>query len=116
MLNTPVVGYVWDNEAPKGWSGRSTQIGGDKMRYIVLRNKTDKTASGTRNAAIFIEQSFSATSTGRTARRHHWAQIHINTQRLKTLAEGLIGEIYFSSETKDVRQREAAKEKWLPRP
>ncbi|RXM21418.1 DUF3047 domain-containing protein, partial [Citrobacter sp. AAK_AS5] len=25
LLNTPVIGYIWDNEAPKGWSGRSTQ-------------------------------------------------------------------------------------------
>ena len=40
-------------------------------------------------------------------------QIHINTQRTRTPAEGLIGEIYFSSETKDVVVTEAAKEKMV---
>jgi len=38
-------------------------------------------------------------------------QVHINTQRTKTPAEAMIGEIYFSSETKDVAVTEAAKEK-----
>ena len=37
ITNTPIIGYIWDNEAPKGWSGRSQQLGGNKLRYIVLR-------------------------------------------------------------------------------
>jgi hypothetical protein len=55
ITNTPVIGYIWDNEAPKGWSGRSSQLGGDKLRYIVLRNRTDQTVSGIRNGAIYIK-------------------------------------------------------------
>ena len=41
-LNTPVLGYIWDNEAPRGWTGRSSAIGGGKLRYVVVRNKTDR--------------------------------------------------------------------------
>jgi outer membrane protein OmpA-like peptidoglycan-associated protein len=114
VLNTPVVGYVWDNEAPKGWSGRSTQIGGDKMRYIVLRNKTDKTGqwyTERRNLYEDYKKLFGDINGGEPLGVTTGLQIHINTQRTRTPAEGLIGEIYFSSETKDVAATEAAKEK-----
>ena len=116
VLNTPVVGYVWDNEAPKGWSGRSTQIGGDKMRYIVLRNKTDKTGqwyTERRNIYEDYKKLFGDINGGEPLGVTTGLQIHINTQRTKTPAEGLIGEIYFSSETKDVATTEAAKEKMV---
>ena len=41
-LHTPIIGYVWDNEAPKDTCCRSPQIGGGKLKYFVLKNKTDK--------------------------------------------------------------------------
>ncbi len=116
VLNTPVVGYIWDNEAPKGWSGRSTQIGGDKMRYIVLRNKTDKTGqwyTERRNLYEDYKKLFGDINGGEPLGVTTGLQIHINTQRTKTPAEGLIGEIYFSSETKDIVMTEAAKEKMV---
>ena len=116
VLNTPVVGYIWDNEAPKGWSGRSTQIGGDKMRYIVLRNKTDKTGqwyTERRNLYEDYKKLFGDINGGEPLGVTTGLQIHINTQRTRTPAEGLIGEIYFSSETKDVVVTEAAKEKMV---
>lgn len=116
VLNTPIVGYIWDNEAPKGWSGRSTQIGGDKMRYIVLRNKTDKTGqwyTERRNVYEDYKKLFGDINGGEPLGVTTGLQIHINTQRTKTPAEGLIGEIYFSSETKDVAVTEAAKEKMV---
>ncbi len=116
VLNTPVVGYVWDNEAPKGWTGRSTQIGGDKMRYIVLRNKTDKTGhwyTERRNLYEDYKKLFGDINGGEPLGVTTGLQIHINTQRTRTPAEGLIGEIYFSSETKDVAATEAAKEKMV---
>jgi len=115
-LNTPVVGYIWDNEAPKGWSGRSTQIGGDKMRYIVLRNKTDKIGqwyTERRNLYEDYKKLFGDINGGEPLGVTTGLQIHINTQRTRTPAEGLIGEIYFSSETKDVVVTEAAKEKMV---
>jgi outer membrane protein OmpA-like peptidoglycan-associated protein len=114
VLNTPVVGYIWDNEAPKGWSGRSTQIGGDKMRYIVLRNKTDKTGqwyTERRNLYEDYKKLFGDINGGEPLGVTTGLQIHINTQRTRTPAEGLIGEICFSNETKDIAATKAAREK-----
>ncbi len=118
VLNTPVIGYIWDNEAPKGWSGRSTQIGGDKMRYIVLRNKTDKTGqwyTERRNIYEDYKKLFGDINGGEPLGVTTGLQVHINTQRTKTSADGMIGDIYFSSEAKDVAITEAAKEKIVAR-
>lgn len=118
VLNTPVIGYVWDNEAPKGWSGRSSQIGGDMMRYIVLRNKTDKTGqwyTERRNIYEDYKKLFGDINGGEPLGVTTGVQVHINTQRTKTPADGMIGEIYFSSETTDVAVTEAAKEKMIAR-
>lgn len=114
VLNTPIIGYVWDNEAPKGWSGRSTQIGGDKMRYIVLRNKTDKTGqwyTERRNVYEDYKKLFGDINGGEPLGVTTGVQVHINSQRTKTPAEGMIGDMYFSSETTDVAVTQAAKEK-----
>ncbi len=118
LLNTPVIGYIWDNEAPKGWSGRSTQIGGDKMRYVVLRNKTDKTGqwyTERRNIYEDYKRLFADINGGEPLGVTTGVQVHINTQRTKTPADGLIGDIYFSSETRDVAVTQAAKEKIVAR-
>lgn len=114
VLNTPIVGYIWDNEAPKGWSGRSSQIAGDKLRYIVLRNKTDKTGqwyTERRNIYEDYKKLFSDINGGEPLGVTTGVQVYINTQRTKTPAEGMIGQIYFSNETRDIAVTEAAKEK-----
>lgn len=119
VLNTPIVGYIWDNEAPKGWSGRSTQIGGDKMRYIVLRNKTDKTGqwyTERRNIYEDYKKLFGDINGGEPLGVTTGVQVHINSQRTKTPAQGMIGDMYFSSETTDVAVTQAAKEKIIARP
>jgi hypothetical protein len=41
-FTAPLLGYVWDTECPKGTSGRSSHPLAGRVRYIVLRNKTDK--------------------------------------------------------------------------
>ena len=118
LLNTPVIGYIWDNEAPKGWSGRSSQVGGDKMRYIVLRNKTDRTGqwyTERRNVYEDYKKLFADINGGEPLGVTTGIQIHINTQRTKSPAEGLIGDIYFSSETGDVAATQAAKEQMVAR-
>lgn len=118
ILNTPVIGYIWDNEAPKGWSGRSSQIGGDKMRYIVLRNKADRTGqwyTERRNIYEDYKKLFGDINGGEPLGVTTGVQVHINTQRTKTSADGMIGDIYFSSETKDIVVTEAAKEKIVAR-
>lgn len=114
VLNTPVIGYIWDNEAPKGWNGRSRQVGGDKMRYLVLRNKTDKTGqwyTERRNIYEDYKKLFSDINGGEPLGVTTGVQVHINTQRTKTPAEGMIGDIYFSSDLRDMAATEAAKEK-----
>jgi len=114
VLNTPIVGYIWDNEAPKGWSGRSRQIGGDKLRYIVLRNKTDKTGqwyTERRNVYEDYKKLFGDINGGEPLGVTTGLQVYINTQRTKTPAESMIGQIYFSNETRDVVVAEADKEK-----
>lgn len=97
VLNTPTIGYIWDNEAPRGWTGRSDQIGGGKLRYVVLRNKADSVGewyAESRNIQEDFRKLFrdlkglSAVTYG--------IQLHINSQYTKSAAEGCIGDVYFS--------------------
>lgn len=96
-LNTPAIGYIWDNEAPRGWTGRSEQAGGGKIRYMVLRNKADPVGEW-QNESRNIQQDFrklfkdlrgvDAVTCG--------IQLHINSQYTKSEAEGYIGDVFFS--------------------
>jgi len=109
-LNTPVIGYIWDNEAPKGWSGRSQQVGGDKLRYIVVRNKTDQVGqwyTERRNIYKDYQRLFADLHNGEPQGPTTGIQLHINSQRTKSHAEGMIGEIYFSGEAADITLAEA---------
>lgn len=113
MTNTPVIGYIWDTEAPKGWSGRSPQTGGDKLRYIVLRNQTDQTGqwfTERRNLYKDYKKLFSDVKGGEPQGLTTGLQIHINSQHTGNSAESLIGEIYFSADPKDIALAEAARE------
>lgn len=112
-LNTPVIGYIWDNEAPKGWSGRSQQTGGDKLRYIVVRNKTDHVGqwyTERRNIYKDYQRLFADVNNGEPQGPTTGIQLHINSQRTKSPAEGMIGEIYFSGEATDIALAEAGQE------
>jgi outer membrane protein OmpA-like peptidoglycan-associated protein len=111
-LNTPIIGYIWDNEAPKGWSGRSPQTGGDKLRCIVLRNKTDKVGqwyTEKRNIYQDYKKLFADLKDGDAQGMTTGLQIHINSQRTKGQAESMIGDIYFSSESEDIALAEAGR-------
>lgn len=113
LTNTPVIGYIWDCEAPKGWSGRSQQIGGDKLRYIVLRNRTDKTGqwyTERRNLYQDYKRLFGDIKGGEPQGLTTGLQIHINTQKTKTTADSEIGEIYFSAAPSDIALAESTKE------
>jgi outer membrane protein OmpA-like peptidoglycan-associated protein len=112
ILNTPIIGYIWDNEAPKGWTGRSQQIGGNKLRYIVLRNKTDKIGqwyAEQRNIYQDYKRLFRDIKGGEPQGLTTGLQIYINSQRTKSPAEGLVGEIYFSDEPSDIALAETEK-------
>ena len=112
MTNTPVIGYIWDTEAPKGWSGRSSQTGGDKLRYIVMRNRTDQTGNWyteRRNLYQDYKKLFGDVKGGEPQGKTTGVQIHINSQHTKSPAESLIGEIYFSADSKDIALAQAAR-------
>ncbi|ESP62522.1 Outer membrane protein and related peptidoglycan-associated (lipo)protein [Smithella sp. ME-1] len=113
LINTPVIGYIWDCEAPKGWSGRSQQIGADKLRYIVLRNRTDKTGqwyTERRNLYQDYKRLFGDIKGGEPQGLTTGLQIHINTHKTKTTADSEIGEIYFSAAPSDIALAESARE------
>jgi outer membrane protein OmpA-like peptidoglycan-associated protein len=112
-MNTPIVGYIWDNEAPKGWSGRSPQLGGNKLRYIVLRNKTDNVGqwyTERRNVYKDYKRLFAEINNGEPQELTTGLQFHINSQHTKSYAESMISEAYFSGDKEDISLAEAGKE------
>jgi outer membrane protein OmpA-like peptidoglycan-associated protein len=112
-MNTPVIGYIWDNDAPKGWSGRSSQTGGGKLRYIVLRNKTDNVGqwyTEKRNIYQDYKRLFADINGGEPQSATTGLQIHINSQHTKSPAESMIGDIYFSDEPSDIALSESGKQ------
>jgi len=113
MTNTPVIGYIWDSEAPKGWSGRSKQLGGDKLRFIVLRNRTDQTGqwyTERRNLYKDYKKLFGDIKGGEPQGLTTGLQIHINSQHTKSPADSLIGEIFFSDAPSDIALAESVRE------
>ena len=113
ITNIPVIGYIWDTETPKGWSGRSPQFGGDKLRYIVLRNRTDQTGqwyTERRNLYKDYKKLFSDIKGGEPQGLTTGLQIHINSQRTKSPADSMIGEIYFSAAPSDIALAESTRE------
>ena len=98
-LNTTVLGYIWDNEAPKGWTGRSEQIGGGKLKYVVVRNKTDQLGqwyTEKRNLYEDYRNLLKDSKGDETLELTHGVQFHINSQNTRSAAESYICEVYFS--------------------
>ena len=98
-LNTPVLGYIWDNEAPRGWTGRSSSIGGGKLRYVVVRNKTDRLGqwyTEKRNIYEDYKKLLKDVECAEPAGLTHGVEFYINTQNTKSTAESYIGDVYFS--------------------
>jgi hypothetical protein len=96
-LNTPVVGYIWDNEAPRGWMGRSDQIGGGKLRYVVLRNKSDRLGEWhieKRNLYDDYKRMFGDLKGAGPITQG--IAFYINSQNTRSEAEGWIGDVLFS--------------------
>jgi hypothetical protein len=98
-LNAPVVGYIWDNEAPKGLSVQSPYRLLGKVRYIVLRNKTDELGRWhmeKRNVYEDYKRLFREIKGGEPQGTTQGVQIYINSQNTRSEAETALGEIYFS--------------------
>ena len=99
--NTPVLGYIWDNEAPKGWTGRSSASGGEKLRYVVVRNKTDRLGhwyTEKRNIYEDYRKLLKDVESADPAGVIHGVEFYINSQNTRSAAESYIGDVYFSKE------------------
>lgn len=98
-FNTPAVAYIWDNEAPKGLMIKSPQRLMDKVRYIVLRNKTDKLGEWyeeKRNVYEDYKKLFKDINKGEPKGATKGISFYINSQHTKSQAESFIGEVYFA--------------------
>lgn len=98
-LTTPVIGYIWDNEAPKGWMGKSPKVGADKVRYIVSRNGTDTLGTWyteKRNIYEDYQRLFKDIAAEKPMGLTRGIGLYIDSQDTRSRAEGEIGEIYFS--------------------
>ncbi len=98
-LNAPVVGYIWDNEAPKGLAIQSPYRFLGRVRYIVVRNKTDELGRWQvekRNVYEDYKRLFKEIKGGEPQGPTQGVQIHINSQNTRSEAETVLGEIYFS--------------------
>lgn len=99
QLNTPILTYVWDNEAPKGTTTKSPKILLRKIRYYVVRNKTDQLGrwyTEKRNVYQDYKRIFRDVNGGEPKGATHGVRFYINSQNTKSNAEGYIGEVYFS--------------------
>ena len=98
-LNTPVLGYLWDNEAPKNATGKSPQLGGGKLRFHIVKNKTDQLNqwhSEKRNIYEDYKKLFADLNGGEPAGPTQGIGIYINSQHTSSQAEGFVGNIFFS--------------------
>jgi len=91
-VNTLMLGYLWENETPKGTSGTSTAW--SKLRCIVLRDKTDPLGvwyNESRNVYEDFKKLFNEEppELGGVA-------IYINSQHTGSEAEILYGPIFFT--------------------
>ncbi len=98
-LNYPILTYVWDNEAPKGLITKSPKPLMKKIRYVVVRNKTDRLGTWyteKRNVYEDFRKVFRDVDGGEPRGATHGLRFYINSQNTKSQAEGYIGEVYFS--------------------
>jgi hypothetical protein len=92
--NTLILGYLWENESPKGTSGTSTAW--SKLKCTVLRDKTDSLGawySESRNVYEDFRKLFKGEPPGLGA-----VTVYINSQHTGSEAEILYGPIFFTRE------------------
>lgn len=98
-INTPILTYIWDCEAPKGLTVRSPKPLLRNIRYIVLRNKTDRLGcwyTEKRNVYEDYRRVFGDLDGGEPRGATHGLRFYINSQNTRSNAEAYIGEVYFS--------------------
>ncbi|NPU84554.1 MAG: DUF3047 domain-containing protein [Syntrophaceae bacterium] len=98
-LSPTALAYVWDNRAPKGFVAPSPQPSMRRVRYVVLRNGTDPLGTWVterRNIRQDASALFRDLGLGEPPPAEG-ILLFINTHKTGTEAEGLIGDIHFSS-------------------
>jgi len=93
-LNTRILGYLWENETPKGTSGTSTAW--SKAKYVVMRDKTDPLGTWhteSRNVYEDYKKLFEEEPPDLGS-----VSVYINSQHTGSEAEVLFGPIYFTRE------------------
>ncbi len=97
-LNTPTIGYIWGVECPKDTVVTSRQSLAGKVRYIVLRGKSDKLDKWyyeKRNLEEDYEKLFPDINNGKL-RNIGGISFYINSQHTKSEAESYIYNVRFS--------------------
>jgi hypothetical protein len=97
-VNTPLVGYIWDNECPKGTTVTSPQPLAGKVRYVVLRDKTDTLGKWyTEKRNVFEDyKALFPDIDGGAPRDIKAVSVYINSQHTKSGAESWLADMYFS--------------------
>ncbi len=97
-LNTPTIGYIWGVECPKDTVVTSRQFLAGKVRYIVLRDKSDKLDKWyyeKRNLEEDYEKLFPDINNGKL-RNIGGISFYINSQHTKSEAESYVYNVRFS--------------------
>jgi len=97
-LKTPTIGYIWGVECPKDTVVTSPQPLASRVRYIVLRNKSDKLNEWyqeKRNLEEDYKKLFPDIDNGRL-RDIEGISFYINSQHTKSEAESYIYDVRFS--------------------
>ena len=100
-LNTPVVGYIWDNEAPRELMVASSQPLCGKIRYVVVRNKEDKLGewyTEKRNLYEDYKKLFKDIEEDKLPVTTTGIQFSINSQNTGSEGESYICDVYFSKD------------------
>jgi len=100
-LNTPVVGYIWDNEAPRELMIASSQPLCGKIRYVVVRNKEDKPGewyTEKRNLYEDYKKLFEDIEEDKLPVTTTGIQLSINSQHTGSEGESYICDVYFSKD------------------
>ena len=93
-VNTRLIGYSWENEAPKGSIVTSKQW--SKLKYFVLRDKTDildQWVAERRNVYEDYKKVFEEEPP-----KVGGFSLYINSQRTKSTAESSFDDVYFAKE------------------
>ena len=97
-LKTPTIGYIWGVECPKDTVVKSQQPFASKVRYIVLRNKSDKLNEWyqeKRNLEEDYKKLFPDIDNGQP-RDIEGISFYINSQNTKSEAESWVYDVRFS--------------------